>query len=301
MTRAVWFLGAGVILAACASDPEETIGTSASPLTALCAVTVEGVGEREVEVDYLPHVVMCENGAASLEALKAQAVAARTYLYYSLKGAPGSIADGANAQVYSCNKEPTEEVMQAVAATSGEVLRYEGATICSFFVAGGKAEGPACIGSSAASTEKYVTYNEGLSGDSIHQSSLGSTNPKNKVNRGCMSQNGSDCLAKSGKGYREILRFYYGDDIAIERGEGACIAVNEDADSSTHAEEGDAGAPTDAESTSLAPVASLPPVEGGCSTSKGAHSEANFSLNALCAAIGIFAFRKDRRRRGSRV
>jgi len=50
------------------------------PLDAYCSVTVRGVGTLDVETDYLPHVIACENGAASFEALRAQAVSARSYM-----------------------------------------------------------------------------------------------------------------------------------------------------------------------------------------------------------------------------
>lgn len=312
MIRTVVGIGAALALAACASDPNgemdgEPIDTASLPLTALCDVTVAGVGARDVELNYLPHVVMCENGAASFEALKAQAVAARTYLYYSLKGVSGTIADGANAQVYSCGKEPSSDVVRAVSETAGEVLQYEGATICSFFVAGGKGDGPSCVGASSASTEKYVTYNEGRSGDSIHQSTLGSTNPKNKANRGCMSQNGADCLAENGKEYQEILRFYYGADISIVRAAGACIATtgDDEHDPTTGGDGGDvanaADATGDGGGAGIAPVTSLPDVEGGCAMARSLGNQSEFSIKALVVAIGMVAIRKGRRSSHSRV
>src|SRR5829696_1810608 len=91
-----------VILAAAASgcagpplDPEasEPVGEASQELAAHCTVTVNGVGTIDVEKNYLPHVVHCENGGAPFEALKAQAIAARTYLYYKL-ASQSSIDDG---------------------------------------------------------------------------------------------------------------------------------------------------------------------------------------------------------------
>src|SRR3954463_14175193 len=59
-----------------------------------------------VEDNYLPNVVWHENGAASYQALKVQAVAARGFLYYKLSQTPNggkqnSIRDGTADQVYS--------------------------------------------------------------------------------------------------------------------------------------------------------------------------------------------------------
>ena len=218
---------AAVALFACASTPDsrEMTGSSAAALTAYCQAKVNGVGTLDVETDYLPHVVHCENGGAPLESLKAQAVAARTYLYYKLDTA-GSVDDGQGDQVYSCASEPDANDIEAVAETSGIVLQYHDATICSFFVAGADASPPACAGtgSDPTNTEQYVTYNEGKSGSGIDQTSLGYVSPTNYANRGCMSQLGSRCLADQGDAFDAILKFYYGDDIGIVQSTGACIS-----------------------------------------------------------------------------
>jgi len=200
------------------------VGSRAMALDAYCTASVIGTGDVDVESDYLPSVVNCENGGASFEALKVQAVAARSFLYYKLD-LYGEIGDGTGDQVYSCGREPGAEHELAVAATSGEVLQYQGVQIAAFYVAGALQDPPDCRGGTndPTSTEQYVTYNQGLSGDSIEQTPLGWVDPSNKANRGCMSQNGSDCLADAGWVYDDILRFYYGEDIEIVRAEGTCI------------------------------------------------------------------------------
>ena len=55
----------------------------------------------DFEKNYLPNVVMRENGAASFEALKAQAVAARTYAYYKLNRGDSYLINSQADQVYS--------------------------------------------------------------------------------------------------------------------------------------------------------------------------------------------------------
>lgn len=210
-------------------------------LVAYCEAMVDGSGIVDVETDYLPHVVACENGGADFEALKAQAVAARTYLYYKLDTS-GSIGDGTGDQVYTCGTEPEPEHYQAVGETSGQVVSYEDVTICAFYVAGAIPSQDDCIAlptdDDYSGTEYYVTYNWGLEGDEVEQTPLGWVDPDNLYNRGCKSQNGSDCLSEDGWLYDEILQFYYGMDILIETAEGECV------------EEPDAGPDADADTDS---------------------------------------------------
>ena len=120
------------------------LGVSQSTLTAQCTVTVAGRGVKDVESDYLPHVVACENGMADTEALKAQAVAARSYMYYRI-GVSGTIEDGVSDQVYTCANKPTAKHYAAVDATSGQIILYDGGVICSFFVAGAQPSSSSCV------------------------------------------------------------------------------------------------------------------------------------------------------------
>jgi hypothetical protein len=184
---------------------------------------VVGVGRVPIEADYLPHVVACENGNAAPAALRAQAVAARTYLYYELARV-GSIEDGTTDQVYRCAREPGPEHYAAVAATDGQVLRHDGQAVAAFYVAGALQSPPVCRGGRAdpTGTEAYVTYNRGRRGGAVAQTSLGALDPYNHANRGCMSQNGSDCLARTGASTLDILRTYYGADIELATVAGPC-------------------------------------------------------------------------------
>ncbi len=223
-----------LVLASCGSEDIATRTQAPLLIDAYCEamVDVQGQGPTllDVEADYLPHVVNCENGAADQAALEAQAVAARSYLYYRLSTG-GSIGDGTGDQVYSCGREPGPEHVAAVEATSGRVLQYQGTQVAAFYVAGALQDGPSCTGGTddPTSTEQWVTYNEGLSGDAITQTELGFVSPSNHANRGCMSQNGGDCLAEQGYVVDDILRFYYGEDIEIVQAEGACVTPVADA------------------------------------------------------------------------
>jgi hypothetical protein len=214
----------------CGVEGPETgarLGTKQGPLTAYCTATVTGKGVKDVETDYLPRVIRCENGSAPLEALKAQAVAARSYLYYKLNTS-GQVADGTSDQVYTCSAQPTAIHYQAVNETAGQVLRYSNTQVAAFYVAGSvPSNATSCVAKAGdndySNTEKYVTYNWGLSAGALHQTSLGWINAGNYANRGCKSQNGASCLAKAGWGYQDIVKFYYGMDIQLVTAQGSCV------------------------------------------------------------------------------
>ncbi|MBK8238559.1 MAG: hypothetical protein IPK74_23775 [Deltaproteobacteria bacterium] len=195
---------------------------------AQCVANVIGIGEIDLENDYLPHVVHCENGGANFEALKAQAIAARSVVYQSM-ATHGNICDGQGCQVYSCGSEPTEEQRRAVAETAGQILTYNGQITYGFFVAGDPNTAPPdCVGKPGAKTESLVTYNEGAVGDDVEQTELGWVYQPGEggygTNRGCMSQWGARCL-ENNFGYRaeDILRTYYGADIEILHAQGECV------------------------------------------------------------------------------
>lgn len=192
-----------------------------------CEIQVTGQGLLDLEDDYLPHVIQCENGGANLEALKAQAIAARSVAYYSIETS-GSICDSQGCQVYSCGATPSAIHHQAVEETSGVYLMYNNTLTYGFYVAGDdNTSPPACVGVSG-STEGWVTYNEGQSGTNVEQTALGFIHdPADNgygQNRGCMSQWGARCLENdNGYDYLGILRFFYGDDIITVQGEGTCV------------------------------------------------------------------------------
>jgi hypothetical protein len=189
--------------------------------SAYCSIQVTGKGSKDTELDYLPHVIACENNGAGLEALKAQAIAARSVAYYNM-ASEGSICDSQGCQVYSCNNQPQPIHFQAVAETAQQYLTYAGMLTYGFYVAGDSGvSGPDCLDVSGGTT-KYVTHNDGKSGTSVKQTKLGYVGPPGfGQNRGCMSQWGARCL-ESSLDHLGILRFYYGSDIGITTAPGAC-------------------------------------------------------------------------------
>ena len=205
-----------------------TARTLQQPLAAYCTTTVSyptGAITVDTELDYLAGVVACENGGADFNALKAQAVSARSYLYYVLARS-GSIEDGTQDQVYTCNHAtPTDEHRRAVAETAGEVITWDGGVIAGFYIAGAIPSTDDCVPASGdpdpTNTEHLVTYNWGKSGDDIDRFPLG--HPASPQNRGAKSQNGANCLSQKGWSHTDILHFYYGADVEIVTAEGACI------------------------------------------------------------------------------
>lgn len=198
----------------------------AAPLpSAYCSIEVEGKGPKATETDYLPRVVTCENGGAGLQALKAQAIAARSVAYYNMAN-QGSICDGQGCQVYSCAAQPSALAIQAVEETSGQYLSYDSLLTYAFYVAGDKnCTPPGCVGNTAnSSTEKWVTYNDGKTGGDVEQTELGFVGPPGfGQNRGCMSQWGARCLEKDGRDAVGILQFFFGADIQILTAPGPCV------------------------------------------------------------------------------
>jgi MYXO-CTERM domain-containing protein len=216
-----------------AGDPDagEPLGelheAVSAPLSkAYCNVLVEGKGTKSMEDDYLPHVITCENGGANLEALKAQAIAARSVAYYNM-ATKGSICDSQGCQVYSCGASPSAKAIQAVKDTAGIYLSHTGYLTYGFYVAGDSTVSTSTCKGSSGTTEKYVTYNEGKTGGGVTMTTLGYIPPGQSVygqNRGCMGQWGARCLENTkGYDYKKILQFYYGADIKLLTATGACV------------------------------------------------------------------------------
>ncbi len=210
----------------------EAYATRIAPLPAsFCQVNVQGRGMVSVEDEYVAGVVACENGNAPPEALKAQAIAARTYAaFISGNRAGGTLVDSQRDQVFTCGRAPGPEHFEAARATSGQVLTHNGKLIASFYVSGVRPSSNSCVPSARdranassidASVERHVTYNTGRVGNNVQPSSLG--HPSNAANRGAMSQNGSSCLANQGRSVASIMRYYYGDDVRITQLGGSCV------------------------------------------------------------------------------
>jgi peptidoglycan hydrolase-like amidase len=172
----------------------------------------------DMESEYLPVVVASENPEAPYESLKAQAIASRTFAFFKMVYEPRSshydILDYEDDQVYDparwdiLTPEKQEQIKQAIRETNGLVLKYAGMIICSNYVSGN------------SNTIQYVTFNEGKSSNNITQTTLTDfSNPPSMTphNRGCIGQLQANDLATQGYTYEQIIRYFYGSDIIIEK------------------------------------------------------------------------------------
>ena len=195
--------------------------TDNTPFTIRVKREKHGNGEvviLDLEREYLPVVVACENDEAPEESLKAQAVASRTYAVYMIIHHPRSedydILDYEEDQAYDPEaladlpQDEQDRIIQAVNDTSRLVLIYKGNVICSYYVSGNQ------------EMLSFVTFNEGKTGDDVMQSDLDwicEAYPGNPYNRGCLGQIQADELARQGSSFKDILCYFYGADIVIEK------------------------------------------------------------------------------------
>lgn len=159
-------------------------------------IKVNGYGSMDIE-EYLRGVVPSEIGRdAPFEAMKAQAVAARTYaLRYAIKGK--TIPTTTSAQVYNPAKI-IERSDEAVKATEGIILVNDGEPIGAWFSSSNAGRikaahekwGGSPLPYSVSKDDPYDTYGGGGHG-------VG------------MSQRGAMAMAKQGFTYQQILEFYY--------------------------------------------------------------------------------------------
>lgn len=212
------------------ADLDPSLGRAELKPEELSTCKVKVAGQLlDMETEYLPKVIACENDAADWEAMLANIIAARTYAYYIQyqERKKGELFDDIRDQTFNCKNPVTETIRAAIRATSGQVLTYKGNLIASFYVLGAKVAGEGakypCQGVGSAGSEKYVTYNEDNKGSDVVQSRIGSIGDWNTANRGCLSQRSAECLAENDYDHVQILKHFYGDidDLGSARCQGA--------------------------------------------------------------------------------
>lgn len=224
--RLCLFTSLVMVLLSCALEAADGFG-SVGQGSAVCNIRTPN-GNADIE-EYLKSVVTCEAWSDQPEALRAVAIAARSYVYYHISLGNDVVGDSQGYQVMSCGKEVPPHVAEAVDTTRGLVLRYQGLYVIGYHVAGHPVFDDTINGqvmqcdrtadygddpSRAIASEVYVTRNWGLSGTAIHKRENGEwTDHPNS--RGGLSQNGARCLAIHGWSYPDILRYYYGMDIEV--------------------------------------------------------------------------------------
>lgn len=201
--------------------PSKTCATSiyAGP-SSLCpnGITIEGVGTMELE-DYIAGVVSNEAYASEgIEALKAQAVAARTYALNSTNYCQNSIANSTSAQTFT--KDVNDKAREAAFSTAGEILVNKDGKIFSAMYDSFCYDDADCPDSKKNGDGTYtVTYTKKPYGEK-HTITLSDTSQYSRITHGQghangMSQLVSYQLAKEGKNYKEILAYFYSDGVQI--------------------------------------------------------------------------------------
>ena len=161
--------------------------------------------QHKIEVldieEYLRGVVPAEIGrGAPLEAMKAQAVASRTYALRHIitdRRKEYDVTDTSSNQVYKPEKI-TAQSDEAICATAGLVMVYDGAPIGAWF--------------SSSNGGRIKAAHEKWGGKALPYS-VAKDDPWDKHGGGGhgvgMSQYGAMAMAEQGFRYREILDFYY--------------------------------------------------------------------------------------------
>jgi hypothetical protein len=150
---------------------------------AICQVRVAGYGTVDVETEYIPRVVWCEVGDMPKEALKAQAIAARTFMYRLMSIRRGSnryMRNGTDDQVYRlsrCNGRIPQLYRDVAKETAGIVM---------------------------------VKSNGHLHHGYYRGDGRSSCSPRaNCFGEPCLSQHGARTCARSGWSYTKILDMFY--------------------------------------------------------------------------------------------
>ena len=154
---------------------------------------------KEVEFEaYVGTVVASEMGNAPTEALKAQAIASRTYACAQGVLDGKVISDNASkAQAFRAPRCIYKNAQNAAEATEGKVLMYGGKYASTYFCASNG-------GRTYSSEEVWGGKRNYL----VARKDPWTTTTKNGHGVG-MSQVGAIAAAKQGIGFRDILSFYY--------------------------------------------------------------------------------------------
>ena len=157
---------------------------------------------KEIELeDYVKCVVASEIGNASIEACKAQAVAARTFA--AARGVlEGKVIsdDASKAQAFRAERNNYKNCNAAVEATKGEVLMYGGKYIGAYFSHSNGGRTYSCEEVWGSKRPYLIARKD--------EWTLASGVRKNGHGIG-LSQAGCKYAGANGVGYREILSFYY--------------------------------------------------------------------------------------------
>lgn len=169
-------------------------------------VTGKYAGTYELD-DYIERVVTAENGGAHPEALKALAIAARTYALNKTDNCKNSIENSTSSQVMA--EEASDRVKEALSNVKGSIMLYNG----KYFSAQYSSFYGSCNGTQCTSTFIKTPSDEKATFTMPYTYLTTAANAGHEYG---LSQNGSHYMATvQGKTYDEILKFFYAEGIEI--------------------------------------------------------------------------------------
>ena len=213
---------------------ESTSGDGTTSTEEYCpnGITVSGVGTLDFE-EYVAGVVSHENAYKSEkdpknnEAMKAQAIAARTYAIKLTDNCSKKIENSTNSQMYS---KASKRATKATNETRGSVLLYKNKVFLSqydsFCVDDSDCPGATCTSTSCTSTYTKIPSKEKHT-LVLDKRFIWRTLPGQGHAHG-MSQLIANQLQDEGKKYDEILKFFYADGVEITNAKGGSCSIGGD-------------------------------------------------------------------------
>ncbi len=203
--------------------PSQTCSIAYQGPSSLCSqgITVESENGNFIVPfeDYVAGVVSGEAySTAGMEALKAQAVAARTYALNATNYCQNSIKNSSAAQNFSQNIN--DRARQATQETAGEILLDENGKVFASMYDSFCYDDEDCPDAIRNSDGTYsVTYTKMPNGEK-HTIILSDPNQYGRITHGKghakgMSQLVSYQMADEGKTYQEILAYFYSDSVTL--------------------------------------------------------------------------------------
>lgn len=171
------------------------------------SVKVEGQPSPIPLEDYVMGVVSGESYPKGIEAIKAQAIAIRTFTLAYTNNCTKSICNSQRCQVY--NPKIRDDAREATMATAGLVLTYDSKVFLSQYDSfKGSCNSGSCTGTYVRQPKNEThtvnfpsSYRSMVAGGHGHG----------------MSQVASYYLADQGKSYEEILKYFYSDGVQISK------------------------------------------------------------------------------------
>ena len=182
------------------------------------SITVMGSGTYDLE-DYVAGVVQHEayQDDGNEEALKVQAIAARTFAIQHTNSCTTAIGNSQSSQTFSPN--PSEKAKAAAQETAGQILVYDGQPFTVMYDSFCYADNDCPDATKNPDGSYTVTYTK-LPGKEKHKITLNDPAQYGRIVPGGghaygMSQLVSYQMSKRGSSYEDIIKFFYSDSVDV--------------------------------------------------------------------------------------